>query len=155
MLGNIHSDETLRLYKSMNAPPDILEILYRGVELHWKSGTPFHRLSASNNASATDNQQFVSETLRKWIDMGAAKVIPKSKAKIISPLSVSYRWDHSKQSMKRRLCFDGSRLKKWLIYRSVQLPDIDHLSSYIDPLDELSVVDLENFYFHISKFFPP
>ena len=151
--GRLHSDASIRLFKEMGAPPDVIELLYGGVQLYFKSNTPFHSLSASNNLSAIQNAEFVDLSLRRWLSSGAAQVIPRSEAKVVSPLSVNLKWDHAKKKIKPRLCFDGSRLKKFMIYRSVQLPDITHLATFIDPYDEISVVDLENFYFHFTVSF--
>lgn len=128
----------------MGAGHEVIEWLTFGIPLHWKAGVDFPSMSAKNNASALKNKQFVSKQLKEWLEIGALSIVPRSKAKIISPISVDTKWDGIKQQRKFRVCFDGSRMTSNLVYHSVKLPDIRHISTYLQPQDEIATVDMTN-----------
>ena len=110
--GNIHGDEQIRMIRAMGAPRHLVKPLTSGVDLTFKPNTPFHKLGGPNNKSALDNRDFVTKKLRTWLDAGFLTVIKRSKAKIISGISVDKKFDHQKKEWKTRLCFDGHSLKQ-------------------------------------------
>ena len=142
ILGSLHDPEVIRLYKTLGATPEVIDILTFGVPITWTKDADFKQMSASNNKSALRNHQFVSETLTEWIKIGALVPVPRSKAKIVSPISVSTKWDHARRAIKKRVCFDGSRMKEAMCYHPVKLPDVRFLSSYCEPHDEIATVDM-------------
>ena len=142
ILGRLHDPHVIQQFKAMQAPHDVIDYLTFGIPLVFSKDANFAAMNASNNASATKNKSFVTQTLLEWKKMGAVVEVPRHKAKIISPLSVAVKWDNLKRQKKYRLCLDGSRMKQDLCYHSVKLPDVNYLSSFLQPHDQIATVDM-------------
>ena len=147
--GSIHSDDAIRTFKAMKAPRRTLDVLREGVRLTLKKGPPIKRV-VKNNASANNHPELVTSTLQQWLEAGHVKIIPEHQAKFISPLSVSYKYDASAKKMKRRLCFDSSRFKDRFVFPGSKLPGLRYTRTFIQPHDEIALLDLKSFYFHFT-----
>ena len=112
----------------------------------WEPNTPFHLLQGKNCKSALENHDWVSSKLSSWIDQGFLKKIPRSKARIISGISVNRKFDHESRSYKLRLCFDGHKYKRHLVYDSVKLPTYDYVASFLEEGDAIGTMDFSNYY---------
>ena len=148
-LGSVHSDSAIRLFKAMKAPHRTIETLRTGVKLTLTKGKKIKKV-VDNNKSALNNFDTVNNKLKEWLEAGHISVIPEHKARYISPLSCSMKYDPVKRCMKKRICFDSSRFKGRFVFPGSKLPELRYARTFIHPYDELAVCDFSNFYFHFQ-----
>ena len=104
--GRIHMEAHLQFWEStLKANDWVLSTLKLGYILPLVQEPP--QYEEQNNASARINHAFVEEEVEKLLKQGVIRLATE-KPHCVSPLSVAER--KTKDGIKRRLCWDGSRL---------------------------------------------
>jgi hypothetical protein len=147
--GGIHGSQQIRYWKEvLKAPPWVLSVLQEGYALQFEE-QPSQRYEEENNASSKQEMEFVREEVRKWERQGIVSFtndIPE----VVSPLTVATR-ESADGSVKRRLCWDGSRfLNPLLKDNKVKLAHLQAALEITRKGDFQYKYDLANAFFHIK-----
>jgi len=147
--GMIHEKEAREYWRdNLKAPDMIMSILTEGYKLPFIE-IPSYDYEEENNRSARDNKEFVRETIEAWQRQGVIQFVSQ-KPRAVSPLSVAIR-KCPDGSLKRRLCWDGSRfMNKKIKKEKVNLAHLQTALEITEAGDWQCKYDLSNAYFHIK-----
>ncbi len=146
--GGIHGPQQVQYWEEvLKAPSWVMNVLQEGYALQFED-RPFQTYEEDNNASARHEMDFVREEVCKWEKLGIVSFVT-DKPEVVSPLTVATR-TNSDGSVKRRLCWDGSRfLNPLLKENKVKLAHLQAALEITREGDFQYKYDLANAYFHI------
>jgi hypothetical protein len=146
--GGIHGPQQVQYWEEvLKAPTWVMNVLQEGYALQFED-RPFQTYEEDNNASARHEMDFVREEVCKWEKLGIVSFVT-DKPEVVSPLTVATRIN-SDGSVKRRLCWDGSRfLNPLLKENKVKLAHLQAALEITREGDFQYKYDLANAYFHI------
>jgi len=147
--GGIHRPVQIRYWKEvLKAPSWVMMVLQDGYALQFEK-QPDQCYEEENNASARLEMSFVREEVRKWERQGIVSFVDRKPA-AVSPLTVATK-NNPDGSVKRRLCWDGSRFINPLL--KTDKVNLAHLQAALEITREGDFqykYDLSNAFFHIK-----
>jgi hypothetical protein len=148
--GSIHKEHYRKFWKeTLKANKWVLSTLKSGYILPLASKPPAYE--EENNASARNNMSFVQTEVEKLQRQGVIRIV-QEKPHCVSPLTVAER-RLADGSIKRRLCWDGSRLINPLLDKDKVV--LSHLQSALEITsqgDFQCKYDLKAAFHHIKIF---
>jgi hypothetical protein len=147
--GTIHEESKIAFWMdTLKSSQWVMEVLTQGYVLPFEK-FPDAKYEEQNNKSARKEMEFVRDTVRKWEQEGIVDFV-QEKPEAVSPLTVVSR-TLSDGSLKKRLCFDGSRfINLRLKKEKVNLAHLQTALEITEKGDWQAKYDLTNAYFHIK-----
>lgn len=148
--GNIHHPRYRAFWRDvLRADEYILGILEHGLKFPFEDEAGPPPYEEDNNQSARREMAFVRESVQKMVAEGVVSQV-NEKPHSVSPLTVAFR-TLPDGSVKRRLCWDGSRSVNPAMKRvPCRLSGLPVVADLLDKGDHQLIFDLSQFYYHVK-----
>lgn len=121
----IHAAKAIQFYSTiLGASQDVIQLLEGGYKPEFINGIPPPSNQFPNNRSAAHKMSFVRQQVEKWENQGFIQRCVE-KPYLVSPLSVSVKFDPITGKEKPRVCLDLSQgFNDYLVEHSCKLEDL-------------------------------